>query len=69
MKQTTIFLDHDVSIVSVLDLQEVGHQAIGRERVDEVFTLGLGVEDGLDGLAFFLELVDSYRISHAFHNA
>ena len=69
MKQAAIFLDHDVSIVSVLDLQEVSHQAISRERVDEVFALGLGIEDGLDGLAFFLQLVDGDRISHAFHNA
>ena len=69
MKQAAVFLDHDISIVSVLDLQEVSHQAIGSKRVDEIFTLGLGVEDGLDGLAFFLELVDSYCISHALHDA
>lgn len=68
MKQTSIFLYHNVSIVSVFDLQEIGHQTISGESIDEVFTLSFGIKDGLNCFAFFLELVDGYCISDAFHN-
>ena len=38
MYDVSLFVDHDVAIVSVLDLKQVAHQRVGSHTLDEVST-------------------------------
>jgi len=36
VEQTTVAEHHDIAIVAILDLQQVAHERIGRQRLDEI---------------------------------
>ena len=44
MQDATIASDHDVSIVSVFHLQEIGDQTVPNQRIYKIFLLSLGSE-------------------------
>ena len=36
MDDVSVFVDHDVSVVSVFDLQQITHQVVGSHALDKV---------------------------------
>ena len=37
VNDVSLLVDHDISVVSVLDLQQVAHHRVSRHRLDEIF--------------------------------
>lgn len=69
MKDTSILANHDISIMTVLNLQKIGDQTVGSERMDEVASLGLAIQHFLKSLSLPLQLINGDGISHALHDA
>ena len=41
MNDVSLFVDHDVAVVSILDLEQVADHRVGRHRLDEIFSSSL----------------------------
>ena len=41
MNDVSLFVNHDVAVVSILDLEQVADHRVGRHRLDEIFSSSL----------------------------
>lgn len=69
MKDASIFLDHDVTIMPIFDLQQVRDQTVPRQRMNEILRFAAIVQHCLQTAALLQQLVDCYCVFHAFHDA
>ena len=80
MNQMTAFADHNISIVSIFNLQDVADNAVSRQTFDEIQTSGFVFRGVLVSVelqkvlvkvqfVLFAQLISTIRIWNAFDDA